>query len=296
MKQTIEILSTALLENNRSLVASLRHTAAALGLEFGWHYLLDLTWILSQLGPVKSKSILDAGAGVGIMQWYLADSGAIVFSVDRSSRADLATKFRARYRVRGLRPADLTPTSAMLGEKLRDGQLGAAARSLGHALQGSLQKKAPGEVILYNQDLRWLEDLPDNSMEAVVAVSALEHNTPDNLALVVKELMRVLKPGGMLLATLGAGREEDWFHDASQGWCYTAASLRRYFELPDSTPDNYADYDVLFSSLRENAELRDHLASFYSRSGNNGMPWGMWDPQYQPVGVLKIKEQPTHEP
>ena len=27
------------------------------------------------------------------------------------------------------------------------------------------------------------------------------------------------------------------------------------------------------------------LADFYFRSGDNGMPWGNWDPQYMPVGV-----------
>jgi hypothetical protein len=35
--------------------------------------------------------------------------------------------------------------------------------------------------------------------------------------------------------------------------------------------------------------LRDNLASFYGRSGENGMPWGVWDPRYQPVGVCKVK-------
>lgn len=295
MEQKIEILSTELLNKHRPIVESLRRTASILGLEFGWHYLLDLTWILGQIGPINQKTILDAGAGVGVMQWYLAENGAKVYSVDRSSRANLAAKYRSRFQVRGLRPEDLNPTGALLGEQLREGKAGAAARNLGRVLQGSLQKKAPGEVILYNQDLRWLEDLPDNSMDSVVAVSALEHNSPENLALVVTELVRVLKPGGLLLATLGAGRDADWFHEASQGWCYTADSLRRFFGLPSSTPDNYADYDSLFSLLRENVELRDNLASFYSQSGNNGMPWGKWDPQYQPVGVIKIKEHPIYD-
>jgi ubiquinone/menaquinone biosynthesis C-methylase UbiE len=295
MAQKIEILSTELLIKHPQLVESLRQTAAAVDLEFGWHYLLDLTWILSQIGPVKQKTILDAGAGVGVMQWHLAENDATVYSVDRSSRANLATKFRVRYRVRGLRPDDFNPTGALLGEQIRGGKAGAAARNMGRAITGSLHKKAPGEVILYNQDLRRLVDLPDSSIDGVVAVSALEHNSPENLAQVVKELVRVLKPGGMLLATLDAGKDEDWFHEASQGWCYTAASLRRLFDLPTDTPDNYADYDALFSSLRQNAELRDNLASFYSQSGNNGMPWGKWDPTYQPVGVLKIKEQPINE-
>jgi hypothetical protein len=41
--------------------------------------------------------------------------------------------------------------------------------------------------------------------------------------------------------------------------------------------------------LRACTELRENLASFYFRSGENGMPWGKWDPQYQSVGVLKVK-------
>ena len=32
--------------------------------------------------------LVDAGAGVGLMQWYLASNGVDVLSVDRGSRAD----------------------------------------------------------------------------------------------------------------------------------------------------------------------------------------------------------------
>jgi ubiquinone/menaquinone biosynthesis C-methylase UbiE len=120
-------------------------------------------------------------------------------------------------------------------------------------------------------------------------VSSLEHNPPQNLPLVVAELMRVLKPGGALLATLGAGKDKDWFHQPSQGWCYTEATLRRLFNLPDNVPSNYAQYDLLMRDLTGCSELERGLASFYLKSGNNGMPWGKWDPQYQSVGVCKIK-------
>jgi hypothetical protein len=101
--------------------------------------------------------------------------------------------------------------------------------------------------------------------------------------------MRVLKPGGMLLATLGATRDQDWFHEASKGWCYTDASLRRLFELSDGAASNYPEYDHLMNSLRNCTELRSGLAGFYYRSGNNGMPWGIWDPKYQTVGVKRVK-------
>ncbi len=144
-------------------------------------------------------------------------------------------------------------------------------------------------VWIYNQDLCHLIDIPDDSLDAVAALSALEHNPPDRLSQVVNELMRVLKPGGILLATLGASPDRDWFHQPSQGWCYTEATLRRAFALSPSAPSNYDRYNELFEALRNCAELRDNLASFYFTSGENGMPWGRWDPQYQSVGVLKVK-------
>jgi hypothetical protein len=66
----IEILSVDLLDQNRALVEDLKRLAKSLNLEFGWHYLLDLSWILSLLGDVDSLQVMDAGAGTGILQWY----------------------------------------------------------------------------------------------------------------------------------------------------------------------------------------------------------------------------------
>jgi SAM-dependent methyltransferase len=169
---------------------------------------------------------------------------------------------------------------------LAAGRLKAQARELA-ALAAS--HRSPGRVVIYNQDLKQLSDLPDASLDAIVAVSALEHNPPESLGQVVDELARVLKPGGALLATLCASGREDWFHIPSQGWCDSEASLRRLFRLLPDAASNYAHHDELLAALRDCAELRDNLAAFYARSGENGMPWGKWDPQYQPVGVLKIK-------
>jgi SAM-dependent methyltransferase len=233
---------------------------------------------------------MDAGAGTGIMQWYLATQGAEVLSVDRGSRAALPVRFRSRFNVVGLRQSpepDLLPTGQLFSNSLDNPR-----RTLVQAreLVGGLGvQKAPGRVIFYNQDLKTLADVLDNSLDAIVAISALEHNTPQDLPVVVAELMRVLKPGGVLLATLCAGRDQDWFHEPSAGWCYTDASLKRLFGLPEDAPSNYAHFDELFEALRSCAELSYNLAAFYLRSGDNGMPWGKWDPQYQPVGVCKIK-------
>lgn len=295
MEEKIEILPVSLLARESARVAELKDMARRLNLEFGWHYLLDLTWMLSQLDAISDRRIMDAGAGVGVMQWYLAQHGAQVISVDRESRAHLPARFRRMFQVEGLRDEDLSPLTRVSGsdQSYLTGSLKNVAKQIKETgmniFSARLGSKAPGKVLLYNQDLKQLVDIEDNTLDAVVAVSSLEHNSPDDLKLVVVELTRVLKPGSPLIATLGAAKNEDWFHMPSKGWCYSDGSLRRAFDFTGEIPSNYANYDQLMEELRSCRALKDNLASFYFRSGENGMPWGVWDPQYQPVGVIKIK-------
>lgn len=296
LQDRIEILSTELLDQQRPLVTQLRRLARSLHLDFGWHYLLDLSWILSQVGTIRSKSraplrILDAGAGTGLIQWYLAEQGAQVISVDRMSRAHLPLRFRQRFRVQGMRKQDLAPIRQVFQNSWRGaGRLQVKIKNQMKDLSSLVNlHRSTGKVIIYNQDLRNLADISDNSIDLVVSVSALEHNPPENLPLVQAELLRVLRPGGALLATLCAAEQQDWLHEPSQGWCYTDTSLRRLFALADDAPSNYARYAELFQALRECSELRNNLARFYYRSAEGGMPWGVWDPKYQPVGVCKVK-------
>lgn len=270
----LEILPVRLLDEERPQVSDLRRMAARLGLGFGWHYLLDLTWVLRHLGPARHKTIMDAGAGTGIIQWYLARQGAMVYSVDRTVRPPAAMRLRALragVKVRGLRPEDLP------------------AEGLPHRLLDRFPVSRAGQNLVYNQDLMHLSDLADNSIDDIVSISSLEHNTPEGLEQVVAELLRVLKPGGRIIATLCTVGQTDTYHEASRGMCYSAETLRRIFNLDASVADNYADYSPMLHDLIHCAELSDHLAAFYYQSGDNGMPWGKWDPQYQPVGILKTK-------
>ena len=285
----IEILPVSLLDEHRLTVSRLSRLAADLRIGLGWHYLLDLSWIIARVGATPG-TVLDAGAGWGVMQWYLCEEGFRVISADRASRADLSVRFRSRYRVRGLRGTDLSTVSAAVIRQLRADPV--VPRSIARQLRdladaaGRRKRHGMGEVIVYNQDLRDMHDLPSDSVDAVVAVSALEHNPSEELPLVLRELRRVLRPGGKLIATLGAARDRDWFHEPSQGWCYTEASLRRIFDIDPAVTSNYDQYDRLIGELHACEELRDNLASFYFKSGENGMPWGVWDPRYQSVGVM----------
>lgn len=287
--EAIEVLPVSLLDEHRQIVNDVRRLSRDLKIGLGWHYLLDLAWIISRLGDPAGKTVLDAGAGWGVIQWYMCSRGATVISVDRASRADIPIRFRVRYPLRGLRRSDVSPFGPSLMRELKSDSnaLRSVARQLRNAVW-TAQRFRPGigDVVVYNQDLRDMPDIPSASIDAVVAVSSLEHNPPDELVDVVRELRRVLRPGGRLLATLGASADIDWFHQPSQGWCYSEATLRRIFDIDEAVPSNYSAYGEMLDALVACAELRDNLASFYFTSGQNGMPWGVWDPQYQPVGVM----------
>ncbi len=239
--------------------------------------------------------ILDAGAGTGVMQWWLAERGAHVVSVDRVDRAELSGRFRMAYRVSGFAPGDLLSPPRVMLARLRD-----SSKSLPFRLKGALRAavtwilapilpKALGSVTILKADLDDLSPLPDNAFDAVVAVSALEHNDANHLVRVVEELLRVLKPGAPLLATLAAARDRDWYHEPSRGWCFTEKTLAATFGLTPQWRSNYSDFEPLFERIRASAELRENLAPMFFESGDNGMPWGIWDPKYQPVGILKWK-------
>lgn len=258
----IEILSVDLLEAPEA--EEFRQLSRDLTLQLGWHYLLDLTWIAQR---IEGHTILDAGAGIGLMQWWLAQRGCDVISADRGQRVLPA----------GLRPVLITGDYQVTPMSFR--------RRVKQAVTSRSRRTGVGHVNMIHADLGNLP-IESESVDCIVSVSALEHNDPDDLPDVVAELMRVLRPGGKLIATLAAGKS-DWFLEAASGWAYSGDTLRRVFAI--DAPDNYAEYDVLFDKLRASDELRENLAPFYFESGNNGMPWGKWNPEYQAVGVVKTK-------
>jgi hypothetical protein len=131
--------------------------------------------------------------------------------------------------------------------------------------------------------------LDDESMDAAVSISALERNSPADLPSRAFEFLRVLKPGGCVIATAGAAKERDWFHEPSQGWCLTKRTLRRVFALPDDCPPSFAGYDAVFDGAKTCETLRVDLGGSYFLSGDDGMPWGVWDPKYLSAGAMRTK-------
>ena len=283
----IEILPSSLTSSHRAEAERFRRLAGELDVGYGWHYLLDFVWASTQLRAVRGTRLLDAGAGWGVMQWWLADEGADVVSVDLESRAHIEDRFRRWCRLAGVREGDYgrrplprAPRNPMRWPRYA-ARLLPPSRDAGYSHRGS--------VVFYTSDLRAMPDIASESVDAVVSISALEHIDQGDLTACVGELLRVLKPGGLLVATVGASSGDDWYHEPSKGWCFSEASLRRIFRLADGAPSNFDRYDDLMRQLRENEYLKSNLHPMYFATGDSGMPWGQWNPQYQSVGVVKVK-------
>lgn len=285
-KDLLLALPMELLTRRADLKEEILDAVARFKLSIGWHYLLDLIWLLEATESLPAGSlILDAGAGNGLLQILLASRGHKVLSVDFAPRTPLA----AYHDVAAIRVLDgpsfsneylqhLAATYRM--EERPQTRDAVRVRPLAVLSEHAV------DIVYWRADLQAMTDLPDHSIDAVVSVSALEHNSPEGLVDCVRELMRVLKPGAALHATTSGSDREDWFHAPSKGWCYSEKSLVAYFGLT-APQSNFDRVGELFAALKQGDGLKEHLANVYFTSGENGMPWGNWAPLYFPVGVRR---------
>ena len=84
----IELLGPEYLESNQVL-QDIDRWLAVLDRPNGWHYDLDITWLLQNLersGVRPGMTVIDAGAGLGVTQFVLAARGFHVISLDYAER------------------------------------------------------------------------------------------------------------------------------------------------------------------------------------------------------------------
>jgi hypothetical protein len=152
----------------------------------------------------------------------------------------------------------------------------------------SSRKRSYGKVRYIKGDFTDLKKIESGSVDCIVSVSALEHNSFEDIRKSVGEFTRVLKKGAPMAITLSAARGSDWYFKPCEGWCLGDRTIRELFGMGDC-PSNFERYDELFTKLRRSGEIKGRISRHYKVSGENGLPWGVYDPKYQPVGVFKRK-------
>jgi 2-polyprenyl-3-methyl-5-hydroxy-6-metoxy-1,4-benzoquinol methylase len=266
--------------------------------EIGWHYITDLAWIFGRVKHwPRTHRILDAGGGSGPLQFFLADLGFQVTNIDMVlSRPAPVDAKRYRMTCKRLKHFDETSYAAHLRQQWSSDVKSMTARvsrsvrfRLGrmraHLRAAFQHSTSPGRVEWVTGNLSDLRDIPSGTFDAVVSLSALEHIPLEQLATALSELSRVSRPGASwAVTTSGTEQASAWLHEPSQGWCFSAADLEARF---GATAAQAQDPAGVLQRYRDCAYLKDHLAGFYRRTDRSGMPWGVWEPRYIPVGLSR---------
>jgi len=315
----IEILSLDLFEKLKDEMNIVETIQKYFNIGIGWHYYLDLAWMISIVKDLpKGSLLLDAGAGSGLSQFILSELGFNVISVDFANRQfprhvlkryepiihyinDQSIVYDNVY----TRHLESTYRLRLDGKKTKgsypDNPESVKQFIEHHRLKpiepskektGGVLKENPihncGRIFIYKSDIKNMFLIPNNLVDGVISISALEHNDHNGFEQCINELLRVTKQDGSLAVTVSASLRDDWYHEPSKGWCYSEKTIKRLFNLDDNVESNFSQINVFFDKFKkENNELHKRLAPFYYKSGENGMPWGKWDPKYLPVGVVK---------
>jgi ubiquinone/menaquinone biosynthesis C-methylase UbiE len=284
MNNSIKFLNASLLEDKNKL-AELTYWLRVMARPNGWHYDLDHIWVLNQLesaGISRGSTVLDAGAGQGIMQYLLASRGINVISLDFSPRK-IASRSRGIFQVHGNGNEHIEykhPYMDFMSYETAFGEL------FNKTLDWAILKIPLMPSILLQRFTSYLwyfrekffcdhaeygrinfirapfHDIPlhDNSVDAVISVSALEHSDINFFRKNIDSMLRVLKPGAPLLVTTSATINQDnYFHEKSLGWCFSRDSLAK--NLPECNINFEAD--VCYKSLMNSKVFFGRLDPYY---------------------------------
>lgn len=339
----IELLTECIIDDYPSLALEILGCSSRLSLPLGWHYVLDIVWILKELEVRPGSVILDAGAGNGLLQYVLAGRGYTVISADMMDRripefapwlyhvAEIndgkaiehsykshVSRDRQRNDIGSIRPR-VSLLTKVLDTPLRD----IPRKSVDYLLRRHPQQKGskgdcsddflsqpyehesqsilqgPGnkpQIVYYYTTLNSMDRIPDESVDAVVSVSALEHNLPREVAGCLDEFRRVLKPGAWTHITVSATYPHSAFHEPSHSWLLNEEDAQRTYLLRPGYHTNFSEFPAILAALKKPKYLEKWLSLQYFRSGTNGMPWGRWDPQYVPMGIsLRASSLDNHK-
>ncbi|MFC1573852.1 class I SAM-dependent methyltransferase [Candidatus Latescibacterota bacterium] len=146
----------------------------------------DNPWAISNAGLRKGMKILDCGSGRGVLQFYLASKGLDVYSIDVShNRSKLFKKIQRFF-----------------------GRMGITYSIDPYRVHKKLNKKYHVNVKFKHESAEAIS-FPDNFFDRIFCISVIEHMEDETIANSMKEMERVLKPGGLLLLTFDYHPVED---------------------------------------------------------------------------------------
>jgi len=283
--------------SNENILKELAYWLHVMKRPQGWHYDMDETWMLENLEQAKlpkGATILDAGAGLGVMQFVLAARGYNVVSLDFTKRAipkeangifdvilDNQEDFEYKHSYQkfivhsagSVSGEDIPPAPTLLDKFMAPNLLPRlfykTKREVLHFIFRTIEKfksnKQYGTITFVRGAFH---EIPfgDNHFDALVSVSALEHADIDMLDKNISEMVRVVKPDApILISTSAIGDEKDFFDVKSQGWCFSSATMSRF---ADNTVDEYAKCKDIEREILSSSVWQASLDSCYFLEAN----------------------------
>lgn len=312
----IELIDIAYLEDTAKL-KEIDHWLRVMNWENGWHYDLDIIWILQNIEKLKlpfGATIVDAGAGLGITQFILAARGYNIISIDFAPR-DIPRLTKGIFDVsvidKGLenyhhdymdfinyRESD--EISGFYRIKRGFDKLRVNPAIITYYFRKFVRKyfnvycflerfrdhKRFGKITFVRGTFNNLP-IADCTADALISVSAYEHNTYEDMEGSVDEFARVLKPSRPMLVTTSAADEKDWFFEPAMGWNLTYSTLCKQFDIESTAP---FDFGKGIDRLKMNTTLQARISQYYKFVSASGLPFGrLEDAKYIPVGIIKYK-------
>lgn len=318
--EKIELLDVSLLEDDRKL-AEIDHWLNVLNWTNGWHYDLDIVWLLRLIEEIKlpkGATVLDAGAGLGVMQFILAARGYNVISLD-FGRRQIPGYSKGIFDIR-LVDRDLGDYSHEYIDFMTYGQKAGIKNMLSGFWGLWVLFSDPARAVysvkshirklnnpVYAEELKrdhsgfgkiqflrgTFNDIPlrNSSVDLLVSISAFEHNKFDDMAGSIQEFNRVLRPGAHMMITTSASKEKDWYHKPSKGWNFSRRTLSEWFGI---VTDISFDYEDVLEKIMASDKLKRRIPEYYRHSRDSGLPSAdLSRLSYIPVGVISRKRQKT---
>jgi len=320
---SIELLTANLLQNQQKL-DEIDYWLKVMNRPQGWHYDMDIIWLLKGLkedGIKPGSTILDAGAGLGITQFLLAAQGFNVISLDFTPRNyPLLARGIFQIDVDGQDNIDYEHNYMKFIKYGQDqpGNNLMSAPSLPIKIWRALQKRPRylfGRLMSHyyqkeNLQLNKIEQkknhsgfgtikflraafhkipIEDGAVDALVSVSAIEHADHKLLSENINEMKRVVKLGNTLRITTSAtAKSYDWFHDKTNGWCFSKKTLKRMAGIDTET---FFNYNAVEKNIVESSLWRSRVDSYYANDKESDFyRRKVQRLPYLPVGIKIINE------
>lgn len=285
------------------------------GWRVGWHYAVDLAWLYEQICTWPQPGhVLDAGGGVGPAQYLLLELGFDVTSIDIHPLPPTPLE-RLRYRATHHRLASYKATAYLehlygrngkrvqllvtggFGRLLRE-IAWPVARDVRHRIRvGKFSRQRAtwrkglgiadrpiGRLTRITGDLAAMPEIESSHFDGVVSLSSLEHIPTTALTDALGEIHRVVKPSGSWAITTSATEQDkSWYHEPSRAMNFCEQEVADMFNATRTR--DCGDPTATLAEYQACTFLKERLNQAYFRSGKNGMPYGIWQPSYIPVGI-----------